>query len=131
MVEPAGYTVQQTNRGAWIGDIAFRSEDAQLIVASNTIRNTPLYIAGIDIDDIIIELEGKKLRQVQDIQDILKQHKPGERISVVYSHRNNIIKTQITLTENPQVGIVAIVEGKTNSEVQAFRIKWMGSGSGE
>ncbi|MEJ7831266.1 MAG: PDZ domain-containing protein, partial [Segetibacter sp.] len=112
--------------GAWPGEIAFKTEENQLIVANNTIRNTPLYIAGIDIDDAIIELDGKKLHQVQDISDVLRQHKPGEKISLVYSHRNNKIKTQITLTENPLVKIVTRDEGEINSGVQAFRVKWMG-----
>ncbi len=126
LLAPAGYTLQQTNAGAWIGDLTLRTEDNALMVATNTIRNTPLYIAGIDIDDVIIELDGKKLQQVQEITDVLRQRKPGEKISLVYAHRNIIINTQITPTENPKVSIVAIVEGKTNSEVQAFRVKWMG-----
>ncbi len=127
LLEPAGYTLQHTNSGAWPGEIAFKTEENQLIVANNTIRNTPLYIAGIDIDDVIIEFDGKKVHQVQDITDVLRHHKQGEKISIVYAHRNNVINTQITLTENPAVRIVAIVEGKTNSEVQAFRVKWMGA----
>jgi predicted metalloprotease with PDZ domain len=126
LLEPAGYTLQHTNTGAWPGEIAFKTEENQLIVANNTIRNTPLYIAGIDIDDVIIEFDGKKVHQVQDITDVLRHHKQGEKVSIVYAHRNNVINTQITLTENPAVRIVAIVEEKTNSEVQAFRVKWMG-----
>lgn len=125
LLEPAGYTLQQTNRGAWLGDIALRTEDNELIVAKNTVRNTPLYTAGVDIDDVIIELDGKKLQQPQDISNILKQHKPGERIPLIYRHRNNTINKQIVLAENPLIEIVP-KEGQVNSNQQAFRVKWMG-----
>ncbi len=125
LLEPAGYTLQQTNGGAWPGDLTLRTEDNELIVVRNTIRNTPLYIAGVDIDDVIIELDGKKLQQVQDVPNILKQHKPGEKIPLIYRHRNDTINTQILLAENPLIEIVS-KEGPVNSNQQAFRIKWMG-----
>ncbi len=126
LLEPAGYTLQQTNLGAWLGDLALRTEGNELIVATNILHNTPLYIAGLDIDDVIIELDGIKLQQRQDVGKVLGQHKPGDKVSLTYRHRNKTINTQISLTENPLVEIIPADEGKINSSQQAFRLKWMG-----
>ncbi len=126
LLEAANYTIQAIFMGkAWMGDAEFITENNELVVVNNMIRNTPLYLAGIDIDDAILELDGKKMQEVQDVSKVINQHKPGDKISLFYRHRNKSIRTTIILKENPVLQIVS-KKGELSVQQQTFREKWMG-----
>lgn len=38
--------------------------------------------AGIKVDDVIIGMEGKQIRNFNDLQEVLAQHRPGDKIDV-------------------------------------------------
>ena len=128
-LEYAGLILKKANEGkAWVGNVRY-NETGGLTVNSNTVVGTPLYDAGIDIGDKIISIDGKPLKSMKDLNDVLQLHKPGEQVEIVYSHREEEKKSMINLRENPALSVVTAESGgKTvTDEQKAFRKSWLES----
>lgn len=119
---------KQFDGQAWIGDIRYK-EGAGLTITSNTIIGSPLYKAGLDIDDEILKVDGKAVTKNDELISILKSHKPGDQIAVEYKHRDEQKTAMLELTSNPRLQVVTYEEaGKTVSAgMEAFRKAWLGS----
>lgn len=129
LVEKAGLVLKRANeQKAWMGSVQYR-EGNNLTIASNTVIGTPLYNAGLDVDDQFISLDGKPVKKQSELEAILKEHKPGDKIAVEYQHRGNNKTTTITLAGNPQYSLVTFEqEGKTpTADMLAFRNSWFGN----
>ncbi len=104
-------------------------EGNNLTITSNTVIGTPLYNAGLDIDDQLLTLDGKPVKKTADLEPILKEHKPGDAIQVEYDHRGE--------KENryPYFNWQSLFqycdlrkEGQTpTAEMLAFRKSWFGN----
>ncbi|WP_276481810.1 M61 family metallopeptidase [Paraflavitalea pollutisoli] len=129
LVEKAGLVLKRANeQKAWMGSVQYR-EGNNLTIASNTVIGTPLYMAGLDVDDQLISLDGKPVKKQSDLEPILKEHKPGDNIVVEYQHRGNTKTATIILAGNPQYSLVTFEqEGKTpTADMLAFRNSWFGN----
>jgi predicted metalloprotease with PDZ domain len=121
----AGYFIVPVNAGkASFGRVSFDSTANVLTISRNTILNTPLYNAGLDIDDIIVELDGRKIKGVTAVDAIICKHKIGDKIAVTYLHHDKPTKTTITLKEDPWIKIEKIAEGITDKQQQLSK-QWM------
>lgn len=127
----AGYILKKNNTGkAWIGNMTYGSANNEATLKSATLRGTPLYEAGLDIDDAITEMDGKAIQRQADIDEVLSQHQPGDTLNVVYKHRKKRKETTLTLKESPAFSIVPIEkEGELSPEQKTFRENWLGSQS--
>ena len=112
---------------AWAGVLSFVA-DNNLRLKSNTVVNTPLYNAGIDMDDLLISMDGKTLATVSDIDAVLKAHKPGDTIPVHYEHRGNRVHNTIKLSANPWIQLIRQDDG-ASSKQKTFVQDWLGSKS--
>jgi predicted metalloprotease with PDZ domain len=125
----AGMSLKKQFAGeAWLGDIRWK-EGGILTIAANTIIDTPLYTAGLDIDDQLLKLDGKQVTSAAIIQDVLRTHKPGDQISVEFQHRDDVKMAMMTLSENPRF-VVELNEKlglPVTSDMLAFRKAWLGS----
>ena len=54
----------------------------------NTLRGTPLYDAGLDIDDKIISIDNQDIRTFSDLTAVLDRVHPGNSVNIRYLHRN-------------------------------------------
>ncbi|HYK54997.1 MAG TPA: PDZ domain-containing protein, partial [Flavisolibacter sp.] len=127
LVQAAGLQLKTAAPGkAWIGNVSYKADSTQLVIAANTIRNTPLYEAGVDVDDVLVQLDGKPLHTPQDIERVLTQHKPGDEVQLVSKHRNQLVEKTITLKENKQYTLAASeTTGSPITEQQKnFRAGW-------
>jgi predicted metalloprotease with PDZ domain len=129
LLEKAGLKLARQGEGkAWLGALRFK-QGSDLTLSSNTIIGTPLYDAGLDIGDKILQLDGKPVDSLSDLNKIIEQHKPGERISIQFKHRETTTTTEIVFAENP--AYVAKLAENTNqeltAEINAFRQSWLGS----
>lgn len=125
----AGLLLKKQFEGqAWIGDIRYK-EGAGLTITSNTVIGSPLYKAGLDIDDEILKVDGKSVSKNDELVSILKTHKPGDQIAVEYKHRDEQKTAMLELIENPRLQVVTYEEaGKAvTAGMQAFRKAWLGS----
>ncbi|MCW3108235.1 MAG: peptidase [Segetibacter sp.] len=123
----AGYSISPVNAGkASLGRISVDSTENGLTISKNTILNTPLYNAGLDIDDVIVEMDGSKPKGIDELNEIVTKHKIGDKVPVTYLHHQNTIKTTVTLTEDPWLKIEK-QSGGLDEMQQQFRKLWMGN----
>lgn len=126
LLEKAGLLLKKANEGkAWAGNVQWRENNNALIIASNTVNGTPLYNAGLDVDDTVLSLDGKPLKKQADLMEVLKAHKPGDKLDIEYDHRGNKISTKIVLGENPALTVVPVE--KAGNDAIGFRKKWLGA----
>jgi predicted metalloprotease with PDZ domain len=123
----ANYTLQTVQPGsAWIGNEDLQSSGSGVIVAGNTVQKSPLYTSGIDVKDILIELDGEAVIEPQQVYNIVSRHKPGDSIRTTYLHRGKKIVTTIVIQQDPAVAIYQKNKQATAQQVE-FREQWMGS----
>jgi predicted metalloprotease with PDZ domain len=129
LLQKAGLSLKKQFEGEpWIGDVRYK-DGTELAVISNTIIDSPLYIAGIDIDDQIIKLDGKTIGTQVELNSIIKTHKAGDDITVDFRHRDEVKSAMITLKENPKL-IVTLNEKDglpVTAEMKKFREEWLDS----
>ncbi len=129
LLEKAGLVLKKANEAkAWMGNVQYR-EGTNLTIASNTVIGTPLYNAGLDVDDQLVTLDGKPVKKPGEIEPILKEHKPGDAIQVEYLHRGEKKTITLTLAGNPSYSLTTFEkEGQTpTAEMLAFRKSWFGT----
>ena len=76
-----------------------KSTDGAII--TNILLNGPADKAGLDRGDVIIEVAGKKVRDVRDTLNQISQHKPGERIDITVIRNGKTLSKQATIFERP------------------------------
>ena len=94
------------------------------MISKNTVRDTPIYTAGLDAGDVIVELNGRKLGAIKDVGEIIDPLSPGSKIPVKYLHRNTEVNTSITLFEDPLIKIEKRPTGVSEKQRQ-LRDEWI------
>lgn len=129
LLAKAGLVLKKQSEGqAWIGDVRY-NEGAGLTIASNTIIGSPLYGAGLDIDDEIMKIDGQAVGNTGALNTILKAYKPGDHITVDYKHRGEVKSGMLELKENPRMVVVTYEKDglPVTPEMQTFRKAWLSS----
>ncbi len=130
LLTPAGFLLRPAEESrAWIGSTRMFSEKEGLIIEGNTLRGTPIYAAGLDVDDKLISLDNQDVRTVADLNTILAHLHPGAPVAVRYLHRNEEKQGTITPGENPAVVVETFEQaGKpVTPAIQQFRKSWLGA----
>ena len=130
LLAPAGYVLKRTDAGkAFIGSTRSFSEKEGLIIEANTIRGTPLYDAGLDIDDKILAIDNQDTRTLGDLSTVLGHLHPGATVPIRYLHRGEEKKGSITVQENPALSVVTFETAgqPVTPAIQQFRKKWLGA----
>jgi predicted metalloprotease with PDZ domain len=123
----AGLQLQKVQPNvAWVGRVQF-TETNGLKVNSSTIWQTPLYNAGIDIDDVIISVDGNKVATQIEFNKIIASHKVGDEISVEFKHRDETKTSTLKLAENPNFKVVGYEELglEVTQPIKVFRANWL------
>jgi len=121
----AGFTVRRRNPGrAWLGDLRIESRTG-VRVANLVAPTWPIYRAGVDLDDEILQIDGRRVAGDGDVAAALQRHKPGDEVALVFKDRSGASKTSsVTLGEDPHIEVV--VSEPTPAQ-RAFRERWLGS----
>ncbi|HLZ89236.1 MAG TPA: PDZ domain-containing protein, partial [Puia sp.] len=131
LLAPAGFLLKKTDAGrAWIGGSARTfSEKEGLIIEANTLRGTPLYDAGLDIDDKILAIDNQDTRTLGDLNAVLGKLHPGAAVGIRYLHRGEEKKGTITAQENPAVSVITFEQAgqPVTPAIQQFRKNWLGA----
>jgi predicted metalloprotease with PDZ domain len=128
LLAQAGYTMQKTAGGkAWIGNARYTEKDG-LIIAGNTVRSTPLYEAGLDVDDKIESIDNHSIKTAADLTGLLDAHRPGESLSIGYQHHGEEKTGTILLAENPALSVITYERAglPVTPETLQFRKSWLG-----
>ncbi len=124
----AGLVMRPTATGrAWLGEVRLDDRAGAVRIASQPHIGSPLYEAGVDVDDEVRELAGEAVRSFADMTRVLSRHKPGDRLAVVFVNRTGVPqRSSITLGEDPAFEIVPAEAGGTLTPAQrAFRESWL------
>ncbi|HTF28554.1 MAG TPA: PDZ domain-containing protein, partial [Flavitalea sp.] len=127
LLEKAGYKLTQPGAGkAWLGNLQFRQGN-NLTLSSETLIGTPLYDAGLDIDDKILQLDGKAVESLSDLRNTIEQHKPGDKISIQFKHRETTVTTEIVFAQNNAYLVKSFEKENLDvtGEITAFRKSWL------
>ena len=130
LLAPAGFLLKPTEEGkAWIGSTRTFTEKEGLIIESNTLRGTPVYAAGLDVDDKIIGLDHQDVRTVADLNTVLAHLHPGAAVPIRYIHRNAEKDASITVAQNPAVSVETFEQAgrPVTPAIQEFRKRWLGA----
>lgn len=125
----AGFQLRKTSPGkAWIGDPRMDEREG-LIITGNTLRGTPLYMAGLDVDDKITSIDNQDVRSYGDLNAVLGRLHPGTAVPIRYIHRNEERASQITPAENPNLVVETFESaGLTVSPAMIqIRRQWLGT----
>jgi S1-C subfamily serine protease len=75
------------------------SDEGALIVQIN--EESPAYKAGLKPGDIIIEIEGKHMKGMEDVRHTIWKRKTGENITLKILRKHRQIQGTLTLAQNP------------------------------
>jgi len=129
LLSNAGMELRSVGAGkAWIGNL-FRAQERGGVVMPAATRNTPLYDAGLDADDVITSLDDQPVRTNADLAKIVAAHAPGQTLKIGYTHRGAEKTSTIQLKENPAYAVVTYeAAGKpVTASIVSFRKNWLGA----
>ena len=128
LLRRGGLVLRKAQPGrAWWGDPAYDNDNGVRMASAPAI-DTPVYAAGLDLDDEIRQIDGTRIRSPADISATIGRKKPGDRVDVVYVDRAGIAKTAgVTLAESPVLELLPIERtgGSLSSDQRAFRARWL------
>jgi S1-C subfamily serine protease len=90
----------------------------------------PIYAAGIDQDDELLQLGGQRIGGDADVSRALQSRRPGETLTVVFADRTGLRKTgAITLADDPHLEVVPeeLSQGAASltPAARSFRDRWL------
>lgn len=128
----AGFLLQKAHPGEAVltyGSANINYEGGEAVISANTEVGSPLYEAGLDVDDVILSVDGNAINNARDMQRLLAAHKPGDKVSVRYRSLGEVYESTVTLTENPELEVLTYEQAdkEMTEEMKAFRESWLGS----
>jgi len=141
LLAKAGLILRSAQPGkAWAGPLTSRSGRGYAAVTpaistegftiqTATLMGSPIYKAGLDAGDVILKVDGKKIKNAQNFDDIVAEKNIGDKIVVDYNNRTGDHQTTITLEEYPYLQVVTFESAgkQLTAEQQEFRNKWLSS----
>ena len=113
----------------WTGVQGFTFSDRGADITTPTLRGSPLYDAGLDRGDRIVEWDGKAIKSQADLTTFLNAHKPGDRVKLQVETRAGKKEVDLELAGPPGYEMVPYeMAGKElTPETKAFRDAWLSS----
>ncbi len=130
LLAPAGLLLRKAHAGsAWLGTQRLNFSEAGADIATNTLRDSPLYDAGLDRGDRIVQWDGKALKNSGELESWLAAHKPGDHARLKVDTRAGEKEIDIVLKGNPALEIVTYEQAgrPVTPETTAFREAWLNS----
>jgi predicted metalloprotease with PDZ domain len=130
LLAPAGLLLRKAHAGqAWWGTPRWNTKDNGAEIMTETLRDTPLYQAGLDKGDRIVEFNGKEVKAGTDLEAMLGKRKPGDRVKLKVQTRAGEEQIEVMLGENPELELATFEQaGQTVTPgITAFREAWLGS----
>jgi predicted metalloprotease with PDZ domain len=124
----AGLVMRRPAAGrAWLGEVRFDDRAGSVRLASAPHIGSPLYDAGLDVDDVVRELDGEAMRSFGDLARVLGRRRPGDRIPIVFVNRTGVPQRgSVTLGDDPAFEIVPAESlGALTPAQRAFRESWL------
>ncbi len=131
LLAAAGLVLRPAHAGrAWIGNLRLDFSSDGATMEGLAPFGSPAYAAGIDQDDRIVSIDGRKLDGDDGLRAVLNRHKPGDSVPVEFVRRDGQhVKATLKLAEDPTVEIVPVENagGTLTAAERAFRKSWLGA----
>jgi len=130
LLENAGILVRQKDTSsAYVGPLNLKFDGKEAIISGNTIKGSPLYMAGLDRGDQIVALDRLKITSPSHWDSAIARYAPGDTAIISYVQRGVARTSEIRFTANPQVEVLTYESADlpVSDSQRAFRNAWLGS----
>lgn len=92
----------KVSRG-WLGIIPARVEEGavQGVVVANLFRNSPADLAGLDIEDVILECNGKRVTSPGELKNIIASMPASTEVTLVIQRGNQRGRVRLRVADHP------------------------------
>jgi predicted metalloprotease with PDZ domain len=113
----------------YTGVQAFTFTDRGADIATPTPRGSPLYEAGLDRGDRILEWDGKAIKAQADLTAMLDAHKPGDHIKLKVETRSGTKEVDLALAgpQGYEMEPYEMAGKELTPEMKSFRDAWLSS----
>lgn len=119
-----GWTLTESRREEpWLGGARLAADGRGVYVAEETRFGSPLYRAGLGKGDRLLELGGRELEDLDDVERALRRRKPGERLRLVAERRLEWLPLEVELGADPSLEI-SLSPSATEEQVER-RASWL------
>jgi predicted metalloprotease with PDZ domain len=129
LLQLAGVALRKTAPGrAWLGDVRFEDRRGAVRLASPPPFGSPVYAAGLDVDDEVRVFDGTRIRSLTDVASVLGRRRPGDSVPIVFADRSGRqLTATIRLADDPAFELVPIERagGALTPAQRAFRERWV------
>ena len=130
LLAPAGMVLRRSRPGSGtIGAVGLRYGPDGATIQGYAALGSPVYEAGLDRGDRVVELDGRALRSPADLAAVLDGRSPGDEVTVRYVSRGAERSAVIVLAGDPALEVVTneAVGRDVDGAVRAFREDWVES----
>jgi predicted metalloprotease with PDZ domain len=112
----------------WLG-ARLDPEGSGLRIATRPLAGSPLYDAGADRGDRVLELDGRAVGEDGSSSVALEDLSPGDRVSMVFDKRGERREATLVLQGDPGIEVVPFEEAgrEVTPAVARFRESWLSS----
>ncbi len=98
-------------------------------VASGTEIGSPLYAAGVDYHDVLLEIDGTKVHNPSDINRLISVHAPGDSVTLSYIARDGRHQARVGLAAERALEIVPFEDAgrPVTKAMRDLRSAWLDS----
>ncbi len=126
----AGFILRKRDAGrAWLGDVRVDDRGGAVYVSTLVEPNWPVYQSGLEQDDEVRQVDGQRVASAEDLSNVLRRHRPGDRVALLFVNRTgHPTTTSVVLAEDPHLEIVAAeaAGGTLPPPQKMFRDRWLG-----
>ena len=89
----------------WLGVTlsSVSEQDEERVGISGVYRNSPAHRAGVEIGDIIIQIDSKPFYDIAQVVDYIAQQKPDTKVTLRLLRQDLLLDVTITLGKRPEV----------------------------
>ncbi|MEJ8801429.1 M61 family metallopeptidase [Pontibacter sp. H249] len=130
LLAKAGLELRQAKpKETTLGLVSLKYEKEGATINNGTYVTSAAYKAGLDRGDVILSLNGRKLKSEKDLKKVLDKHKPGDTIPVTFTRHGQTQTVNLVLEGNQTLELVPYesIGKQLTPEMQAFRTAWLGA----
>ena len=133
LLERVGFVLRLSRPGvAFAGRLRLQDVQGRARVAAAVPVGSPAYAAGLERDDVILALGGMNVGSAIEFEQMIRQRKPGDEVSLVFERRGQRVTGRLLLAADPGLEVVrAETVGRTlSAEQRRLRDAWLSSAAG-
>lgn len=116
---------QPAEQQASLGLANWQEQGGRLVLGSYAFKGTPLYQAGLEKDDVLLDFDGQPLSTKAALDSLLANRKPGDEVSLRYVRLGREREQNVQLIANPSLRVNTAQ--KPSKQAIRMRQDWLNS----